>query len=122
MALSLIYSDVIGYAACTLVGISEFSYIQKFFARGSRYGKKIAPLQIIPCSFCLGIVLAAYQKYLNLVALRFALFCHGSFLLKNICFGIWLHHDTGHGTNEFVFIFVLMLIHNYMTKRNQAKF
>jgi disulfide bond formation protein DsbB len=120
MALSLVYSDVIGYAACTLCWYQRILLYPEVFLLGLALwkGDRTITDYIIALSG-LGIVLSAYQKYLEFGGISI-LPCS---IVDVSCSKIYVL-EFGYITipvmalTSFIFIFVLMLIHNYMTRRN----
>jgi disulfide bond formation protein DsbB len=120
MVLSLIYSDVIGYLPCTLCWYQRILLYPQALLLGLALwkGDRLITDYIIALSG-IGIILALYQKYLEM---------GGSSLLpcsatEVACSRIYVL-EFGYITipvmalTSFVFIFVLMLIHNYITRRN----
>jgi disulfide bond formation protein DsbB len=122
MVLSLIYSDVIGYAACTLCWYQRILLYPEVLLLGLALWKEDRTITdyIIALSG-LGIVLSAYQKYLELGGASI-LPCSAT---EVSCSKIYVL-EFGYITipvmalTSFVFIFVTMLIHNYITKRNPS--
>lgn len=120
MVLSLVYSDVIGYAACTLCWYQRILLYPEVLLLGLALWKEdrtITDYIIALSGF--GIVLSAYQKYLELGG-KVIIPCSAD---AASCSKIYVL-EFGYITipvmalTSFVFIFVLMLIHNYITKRN----
>jgi disulfide bond formation protein DsbB len=120
MVLSLIYSDVIGYLPCTLCWYQRILLYPEVLLLGLALWKEDRTITdyIIALSG-LGILLSAYQKYLELGGTSI-LPCSAT---AASCSKVYVM-EFGYITipvmalTSFVFIFVLMLIHNYITKRN----
>lgn len=120
MVLSLIYSDVIGYAACTLCWYQRVLLYPEVLLLGLALWKEDRTITdyIIALSG-LGVILAMYQKYIELGGKSIipcsatAVSCSKVYVLEFGYITIPVMALT-----SFVFIFVLMLVHNYITKRN----
>ncbi|HAO65048.1 TPA: hypothetical protein DCQ44_03660 [Candidatus Taylorbacteria bacterium] len=120
MVLSLIYSDVIGYVPCTLCWYSRILLYPEALLLGLALWKEdrtITDYIIALSGF--GVILEIYQKYLELGGNAF-IPCPAS---GPSCSKIYVL-EFGYITipvmalTSFTFIFVTMLIHNYITKRN----
>jgi disulfide bond formation protein DsbB len=120
MVLSLIYSDVIGYVPCTLCWYSRILLYPEVLLLGLALWKEDRTITdyIIALSG-IGIVLSAYQKYLELGGSSIlpcsatAVSCSKVYVMEFGYITIPVMALT-----SFTFIFVLMLIHNYITRRN----
>ena len=120
MILSLVYSDVIGYAPCTLCWYQRILLYPEALLLGLALWKEDRTITdyIIALSG-IGIILAVYQKYLELGGTSVlpcaatAVSCSKVYVLEFGYITIPVMALT-----SFTFIFVVMLIHNYITKRN----
>lgn len=120
MVLSLIYSDIVGYAACTLCWYQRILLYPEVLLLGLALWKEDRTITdyIIALSG-LGIILAAYQKYLELGGTSIlpcssaAVSCSKVYVMEFGYITIPVMALT-----SFIFIFVIMLIHNYITRRN----
>ena len=120
MVLSLVYSDIIGYVPCTLCWYQRILLYPEVLLLGLALWKEDRTITdyIIALSG-IGIILAAYQKYLELGGSSIipcsatAVACSKVYVLEFKYITIPVMALT-----SFIFIFVLMLIHNYITRRN----
>lgn len=120
MVLSLVYSDIIGYVPCTLCWYQRILLYPETLLLGLALWKEDRTITdyIIALSG-LGIVLSAYQKYLEFGGT--SIVPCGATAVS--CSKVYVS-EFGYVTipvmalTSFVFIFVLMLIHNYVTRRN----
>lgn len=120
MVLSLVYSDVIGYLPCTLCWYSRVLLYPATLLLGLALWKEDRTITdyIIALSG-LGVVLSIYQKYLELGGTTIvpcaasAVSCSKVYVLEFGYITIPVMALT-----SFTFILVLMLIHNYITRRN----
>ena len=120
LVLSLVYSDIIGYAPCTLCWYQRVLLYPQVLLIGLALWKEDRTITdyIIALSG-LGIILAGYQKYLELGGASIlpcgvdAVSCSKIYVLEFGYITIPVMALT-----SFIFIFVLMLVHNYVTKRN----
>jgi len=120
MVLSLVYSDIIGYAPCTLCWYQRILLYPEVLLLGLALWKEDRTITdyIIALSG-IGVILALYQKYLELGG-QSVLPCSATAVS---CSKIYVQ-EFGYVTipvmalTSFVFIFVVMLVHNYISKRN----
>jgi disulfide bond formation protein DsbB len=120
MVLSLVYSDIIGYVPCTLCWYSRVLLYPEVLLLGLALwkGDRIITDYIIALSG-LGIILSVYQKYVEatgnsiLPCAATAASCSKVYILE---FGYITIPVMA--LSSFAFIFVLMLVHNYITRRN----
>jgi len=120
MILSLVYSDVIGYVPCTLCWYQRILLYPEALLLGLALWKEDRTITdyIIALSG-LGIVLSAYQKYIELGG-KSVLPCAATAASCSKVYVLEFGYITipVMALTSFTFIFVLMLIHNYITKRN----
>lgn len=120
MVLSLVYSDVIGYIPCTLCWYQRILLYPEALLLGLALwkGDRAITDYIIALSG-LGVVLAIYQKYIELGGASLlpcsttTVSCAKIYVLE---FGYVTLPVMG--LTSFAFILLLMLIHNYITRRN----
>ena len=119
MVLSLVYSDIIGYAPCTLCWYQRVLLYPEALLLGIALWKEDRTITdyIIALSG-IGMLLSIYQKYIELgghgiiPCAATAASCSKIYVLEFGYITIPVMALT-----SFTFIIVLMLIHNYMTKR-----
>ena len=120
MILSLVYSDIIGYAPCTLCWYQRILLYPETLLLGLALWKEDRTITdyIIALSG-IGLLISIYQKYLELGGASI-IPCSASAVS---CSKVYMT-EFGYITipvmalSSFAFIVVLMLIHNYMSKRN----
>ena len=120
MLLSLVYSEIIGYAPCTLCWYSRILLYPEALLLGLALWKEDRTITdyIIALSG-LGLLLSVYQKYIELGG-------HGVLPCSATAVSCAKVYVTEFGyitipvmaLTSFAFILVLMLVHNYITKRN----
>ena len=121
MILSLVYSDIIGYAPCTLCWYQRVLLYPEALLLGLALWKEDRTITdyIIALSG-IGLLISIYQKYIELGGHSILSVCGASTVS---CAKIYVT-EFGYITipvmalTSFAFILVLMLIHNYVTKRN----
>jgi len=102
----------------SLLVFAHPSVSRSAFARfGMWKGERLITDYLIALSG-LGVVLSAYQKYLELGGKTIIPCSATAVSCSKSMYGIWLYHHSGHGAHKFHFYFVLMLMHNYITRRN----
>ncbi len=120
MVLSLVYSDFIGYAPCTLCWYSRILLYPQMFLFGLALwkGDRTITDYIILLSG-IGIIITLYQKYLELGG-HSVLPCAATAASCSKIYVIEFGYITipVMALTSFVFVFVTMLLHNYITKRN----
>ena len=120
MVLSLVYSDIIGYAPCTLCWYQRILLYPEALLLGLALWKEDRTITdyIIALSG-LGMILSIYQKYLELGG-NSILPCSAAAVSCSKVYVMEFGYITipVMALTSFAFIFVLMLIHNYITKRN----
>ena len=120
MVLSLVYSDIIGYVPCTLCWYSRIILYPEALLLGLALWKEDRTITdyIIALSG-IGLILSIYQKYLELGGTS-VIPCSATAVS---CSKIYVN-EFGYITipvmalTSFAFVLVVMLIHNYITKRN----
>lgn len=120
MALSLVYSDIIGYIPCTLCWYQRILLYPEVLLLGLALwkGDRLITDYIIAFSG-IGIILAIYQRYIELGGSSIlpcsatAASCSKVYVLEYGYISLPIM-----GLTSFAFIFVSMLIHNYITRRN----
>jgi len=120
MVLSLVYSDVIGYVPCTLCWYSRVLLYPEALLLGLALWKEDRTITdyIIALSG-LGVVLSIYQKYIELGG-KSVIPCAATAVSCSKVYVMEFGYITipVMALTSFAFIFVLMLIHNYITRRN----